>query len=675
MKSERPCNNKKPALLFLVFVFAIVLIAAPIFSYPVNFIVAGGNNITINKMPSRVVSLVPSVTEIIFKLGAGDMVKAVTYHDTSSPDAAARKIVGGFFSPSLEAIEATKPDVIFYSRFHKKVKERFGNGRCRLINLETDSIADSYKNIRLLGRIFNRENEAREIIGKIRNELQVISKKVARIPRSKRKRVIRLMGRDPVMTPGDDSFQNELIRAAGGITPALGKKGNIVVITREEWIRFDPQVIYGCGGDRETAGKFFNRPGWKDVDAVKNGRIFYFPCDLTCRASTNTGYFVSWLASRIYTDEFSKEEDQVLEEKVFKSRGLELDLDYIKEARISYSHIHDFLNKTLIIDFKEPMSLVSTLEGERKGIKSVGNHYSPPPCWGIEHKNGLKGVRERVYRVINKSEETSSFLFTGADMDNLAVKREKFNEMEVFALITAGVKSNSVRMSKDNGRFYEPGTINIILLPNMKLTPRAMTRAIISATEAKAAALQDLDVRSSYSPLVHQATGTGTDNIMVVRGTGIRIDNAGGHSKMGELIAKAVYRGVQEAVFKQNGLRAERNVFQRLKDRNISLFELVSLDECECSVKRSDLVAELEALLLQPRYASFVTSSLTLSDDYEAGLVDDLGSYELWCKNVAGEIAGKEIKVMLDLIAFDKIPAVERMALNSILNGIYYRAH
>jgi iron complex transport system substrate-binding protein len=284
-------------------------------------------------------------------------------------------------------------------------------------------------------------------------------------------------------------------------------------------------------------------------------------------------------------------------------------------------------------------------------------------------------VRERVYRVINKSEETSSFLFTGADMDNLAVKREKFNEMEVFALITAGVKSNSVRMSKDNGRFYEPGTINIILLPNMKLTPRAMTRAIISATEAKTAALQDLDVRSSYSPLVHQATGTGTDNIMVVRGTGIRIDNAGGHSKMGELIAKAVYRGVQEAVFKQNGLRAERNVFQRLKDRNISLFELVSLDECECSVKRSDLVAELEALLLQPRYASFVTSSLTLSDDYEAGLVDDLGSYELWCKDVAGEIAGKEIEVMLDLIAFDKIPAVVRMALNSILNGIYYREY
>ncbi|MBW1706035.1 MAG: adenosylcobinamide amidohydrolase, partial [Deltaproteobacteria bacterium] len=611
--------------------------------------------------------------EIIFKLGAGDAVKAVTYHDSYPPEAATREIIGGFFSPSFKAIEAIKPDVIFCSRFHKKVKERFGNGKCLLINFETDSIAANYKNISLLGRIFNKENEAREIIEKIEKELETIDRKVDRIPQSKRKRVVRLMGRDPVMVPGDDSFQNEMIRAAGGIPPELGKKGNIVVITKEEWVRFNPQVIYGCGGDREAAKKFFNLAGWRDVDAVKNGRMFWFPCNLTCRASTNTGYFVSWLASRIYTDEFSKKEDQVLDEKIFKSRRLDLDLDYIKEARISYSHIHDFLNKTLIIDFKEPMSVVSTLEGERKGIESVGNHYSPPPCWGIGHKSGLKGVRNRVYEVIDKSEETASFLFTGADMDNLSVKREKFRDMEVFALITAGVKSNAVRMSKDEGRFYEPGTINIILLPNMKLTPRAMTRAIISATEAKTAALQDLDVRSAYSRLVHQATGTGTDNIMVVQGTGVRIDNAGGHSKMGELIARAVYEGVREAVYRQNGIVNNRNVFQRLKDRRISMFGLISKINCDCSAVKSDFVGAIEEILLNPRYAGFIEASFALSDDYERGLVCDLSSYELWCRKIAGEIAGKEIANLEDLVKPEGMPPVLRMAVNALLNGINNR--
>ncbi|MBW1707943.1 MAG: adenosylcobinamide amidohydrolase, partial [Deltaproteobacteria bacterium] len=153
--------------------FTALFSAAQVFSYPVEFVDARKNRITINERPSRVISLVPSITEIIFKLGAGDAVKAVTYHDSYPPEAATREIIGGFFSPS---------DAIFCSRFHKKVKERFGRGKCRLINLETDSLTDSYKNIRLLGRIFNKENEAREIIEKIEKELETIDRKVDRIP-------------------------------------------------------------------------------------------------------------------------------------------------------------------------------------------------------------------------------------------------------------------------------------------------------------------------------------------------------------------------------------------------------------------------------------------------------------------------------------------------------------
>jgi adenosylcobinamide amidohydrolase len=101
-----------------------------------------------------------------------------------------------------------------------------------------------------------------------------------------------------------------------------------------------------------------------------------------------------------------------------------------------------------------------------------------------------------------------------------------------------------------------------------------MTRAIISATEAKTAALMDLDIRSSYSSSLHQATGTGTDNIIVVRGTGIEIDNTGGHSKLGELIAKAVYQGVREAICKQNKITASRNIFRRLMERKISIYRV-----------------------------------------------------------------------------------------------------
>ncbi len=656
------------------FTFVLVLLAVfPPNALSLQFVDDAGKTIVIHKPPTQVVSLVPSITEILYKIGAGHFIKAVTYHDAYPAENASKKIVGGYFSPSLDVIESVKPDLIFYSSLQKGVEERFKNSHFPMVDLETRSMADSREKILLLGKIFNKEKQAQDLIDAINDQLQTIAKKVERIPPENRRRVIRLMGRGAVMTPGDDSFQNEMIRLAGGIPPELGRKGDVTDISREEWVRFNPQVIYGCGGDRKTAEAFLGRPGWKEVDAVKNGRIFYFPCELTCRAATNTGYFISWLSSRIYGERYSKKALQVLDEKTLRTQKIDLDLSYVKDARIIYSTINDFLNKTLVIDFNQPMRVVSTLEGERTGIQTVGNHYSPPPCWAIEHHIGLTQARDRVYSVLQVSADTASFLFTGANMDHLAVVRKQFKKMDVYALVTAGVQSNALRMGKDEGKYYEPGTINIILLSNMNLTPRAMTRAIISATEAKTAALMDLDIRSSANPRRYQATGTGTDNVLVVAGTGPPVTLAGGHSKMGELIARAVYQGVQEAVSKQNGLVSSRSVFQRLHDRRISLYELVSEAQCDCMAQKGQATVSLEEILMEPRYAGFVQAAFALSDDYERGLIGDLSGYQRWCNSVAEEIAGQKIPEFRDLVTVENMPVPLKMSLNALLNGISFK--
>ena len=241
------------------------------------------------------------------------------------------------------------------------------------------------------------------------------------------------------------------------------------------------------------------------------------------------------------------------------------------------------------------------------------------------------------------------------------------------AKTTAGVSANAVRTSRDEGRYYEPGTINVIVLPNMRLSSRAMARAVITATEAKTAAMADLDIRSRENPRFHQATGTGTDNMIVAAGTGAPIDNAGGHSKMGELIAKGVYGAVKEAVARQNGIMADRHVFQRLEERNISVFGLISEDECECGIVKSDLMAPLEDVLMDPRYATFLKTAMALSDDYESGLATDVGAFEAWGRRMAEEIGGKKIEHMNDLVAYDNMPRVLKGALNALLNGVYAR--
>jgi adenosylcobinamide amidohydrolase len=422
-----------------------------------------------------------------------------------------------------------------------------------------------------------------------------------------------------------------------------------------------------------VAAAFFNDEGYREVSAVRNHRIYYFPCDLTCRIATNTGHFVAWLSARIYRESYAEPKNQIQPDGIIDHRNLTIDLPYIKRAHIVRSRIADFLHKTLIIDFSVPQTILSTLEGQRSGIAAIGNHSSPPPYWGIAHQYGLEEVRSTVYATLGRSGTQAAILFTGADMDHLSVKHFSFKDLTVCALVTAGVRSNAVRTSRDEGRFYEPGTINILLLPNARLSPRAMSRAIITATEAKTAALADMDVRSAYLAQHYQATGTGTDNIIVAEGTGVPLDNAGGHSKMGELIAKAVYQGVQEAVYTQNGLVTDRHIFARLRERHISPYSLVSNVTCDCLPDTSMAGKELETVLLDPRYAGFLEAAFAVSDDDEAGLLADTQAFERWCGQVAADIAGRPLTETRELVPDDGMPRIQRMALNAILNGVYGR--
>lgn len=636
-----------------------------------------GNLLTIENQPQRIVSLVPTATEILFAINAQDSVVALTYHDATLEGALDKAVIGGVFLPSIEKIRQAKPDMIIVSSLHTKIIEQLQIKDCTIFFYETAGIEQSFENILALGKIFDRADAAKKLIEKNKRQIDHIQKKLLRAVNDNKKRVIRLMGRDQIMTPGNTSFQNDLIRLAGGVPPDFKKKGGVVEITKQEWMTFNPEVIYGCGQDRIAAETFFSLPGWKDVAAVKNNQIFYFPCELTCRAASHSGYFVSWLASMVYMDEFANQKNNILPIKITGSKPVKIDLDYVKSAAINYSNIYDFTNKTLLIDFKRAQTIVSTLEGQRDNILTIGNHYSPPPTWGVGHKMGTTHMQSSILKAMEKNKETASFLMTGADMDNLSVNEKTYKDMRVTALVTAGVMSNAMRMSKDLGMFYEPGTINIIILTNMQLSTRAMTRAIISATEAKTAALEDLDIRSSYTPKMNAATGTGTDNVLVVQGEGLPIKATGGHTKMGELIAKAVYTGVNQAILKQNKLTANRHIFQRLKERGISLFDLTYSVGCGCpdqnAIPKNEFAELVDHLLLEPRYAGFLESALALSDEYEKGLIKDLTLFEQWCHSIAQDIAKKPIPEIRDLVGDNEMPYILKTALDSIFTGAVER--
>lgn len=230
--------------------------------------------------------------------------------------------------------------------------------------------------------------------------------------------------------------------------------------------------------------------------------------------------------------------------------------------------------KTLIIRFSERRRVLSTIDAFVDAL-SVVNHSAQPELWmdvcerlKTNHEVGGKvysrQIKERVAANLGIRSEDIAQMATAANMDNLSVVTKTHKPFIVTALVTAGAKSNALRTGVDEGRHIEgeepKGTVNIIILTNARLTDGAMARAVITATEAKTAAFEDLKVPSTYTKDV-QATGTGTDNVMVVAGTSApKVTYAGGHSKIGELIGKAVYEATMEALERQNG-------FKRLKQK------------------------------------------------------------------------------------------------------------
>lgn len=237
------------------------------------------------------------------------------------------------------------------------------------------------------------------------------------------------------------------------------------------------------------------------------------------------------------------------------------------EAQIVRSERDGYWEKALLVSFPEARRTLSTSDG-LLDARAALNHAGHPLLWqkvstefmGQDGRGG-KAYAEHVHAnmasLLHLDKSVVAGMSTAADLDNLAVVTKSYGPLTVTVLATAGARSNAIRTGVDAGTYIEgntpAGTINIMVLTNIRLTDAALARALITVTEGKTAALQDLNVPSTYTPGV-QATGTGTDSIIVVSGTmGPQASYTGGHSRIGELIGKASHQAVLEALGKQNG--------------------------------------------------------------------------------------------------------------------------
>ncbi len=230
-------------------------------------------------------------------------------------------------------------------------------------------------------------------------------------------------------------------------------------------------------------------------------------------------------------------------------------------AETAYYKALDCPTNTFSVFFDSPHQVISSRHGIQKARLLCICHI--PDELGLYMHDQTKDqfyyydqLLAGVLKEYDASMKETVFLSTGVHMRNLAWAIERYEELWVACFTTAGVKNNAMRIGRDpsvgierGGQFKRFGTICHIMVTNATLPPGALVSSIITVTEAKNVALQELDIRSSRNPEL-LATGTGTDQVIVASGFGEKSVYVQGHTKVGEMMAITVIRSTQEAIAK-----------------------------------------------------------------------------------------------------------------------------
>jgi len=228
----------------------------------------------------RIISLSPHITEIIYALGADKDLVAVTSYCQYPLQAREKEKIGGLFDPNIEKIVNLSPTHLFGIPAHFKLNQDLTRFNLHVLMLPDETVSDVFNTIDTLGRILGYENQARNIITNIRNELQQLHDKNKQ---HQPVTAILVIGKEPgslqnLMLAGSNTLLNELWTLVGGINSFADLPVRYSAVNLESIIQRNPQVIIQFDTNR-PGGIYIGEQesSWqvlKDIAAVKNRNIY-----------------------------------------------------------------------------------------------------------------------------------------------------------------------------------------------------------------------------------------------------------------------------------------------------------------------------------------------------------------------------------------------------------------
>lgn len=280
-------------------------------AFPVTMTDGLGEEITIKEEPKKIVSLIPSNTEVMFALGAGDKLVGVSDFDNYPEEAANIEKIGGM-EINTEKIISLKPDLVLAhaSNAHngaEGVKQLQDMGITVLTVNDAKSFDEVYTSIEMLGKATGKSEAAAGLISDMKSKLADIEEKAKAVKDDERKKVFVEVSPAPdLFSPGKNTFMNEMLEIIGADS-VTGEKDGWVQMSEEAVVKANPDVIVTTYGFyTENPEKLVkSRNGWSDVSAIKNNQIFDVHSDKVTRSGPRLIEGVEELAKAIYPNVFN----------------------------------------------------------------------------------------------------------------------------------------------------------------------------------------------------------------------------------------------------------------------------------------------------------------------------------------------------------------------------------
>ena len=259
-----------------------------------------GRTVQVTAQPQRIMSLAPSITEILFALGAGDRVAGVTSYCDYPPEARQKPSVGDTLKPGVERIVALNADLAIIST-SSQVEASFRKLEdlgipVYVTNPRTiDGVVESIDRI---GELIGARERAHELTDELRRRITNVETRSAEASRPS---VLVILGTEPLITAGAGSFINDLINRAGARSISAEDKADYPQYSIETAVARQPEIIFLQAGGNELIERLRQTP------AARSNRVYHIDDDLLLRPGPRIVDGLEQLAAKVHPELFERD--------------------------------------------------------------------------------------------------------------------------------------------------------------------------------------------------------------------------------------------------------------------------------------------------------------------------------------------------------------------------------